>query len=241
MHYLAQSWRFVSPVQFAAMIAGEERIRGKNLLLTFDDGFASNRVVAETVLNPMGIRALFFVVSDFVQLTDHVEARRFIARHIHPGTCVDGVAAHLYNMGWSDLEALLEQGHSIGGHTRTHARLSDVRDEGDLELEVAGSADTLADRLGIRVDHFAFTFGNLASFSKPAMDTAMRRFRFVYSGLRGDNVSAVSPYAIRRDSVTAQVPEAVLEAFVEGAADLLYAASRARLANWARKANEASR
>ena len=52
LRWLARSWNLVSPKQFAAMVSGEEPIRGRNLLLTFDDGFASNRVVAEEVLNP---------------------------------------------------------------------------------------------------------------------------------------------------------------------------------------------
>jgi peptidoglycan/xylan/chitin deacetylase (PgdA/CDA1 family) len=241
LQWLAQSWRFVSAEQFAAMVSGNEPILGKNLLLTFDDGFASNRVVAENVLNPMGIRALFFVVSDFVGLTDRTDARQFIARHIHPESCVDELPAHLHNMGWSDLEALLEQGHSVGGHTHTHARLSDVHGELNLEREIIGSADMIAHRLGITVEHFAFTFGNLGSFSEEALAAAVRRYRFIYSGLRGDNAKGASRYALRRDSMTAQDSTALLGAFLEGAADVFYARSRARLEKWASRVNEVSR
>ena len=64
--WLRRSWNFVSPDRFARMVSGAERMRGRNLLLAFDDGFTSNRVVAEEVLNPIGIRALFFVVSALV-------------------------------------------------------------------------------------------------------------------------------------------------------------------------------
>ena len=48
---------------------------GDNLMITFDDGFFSNRDIAEKILNPMGIQALFFVVSDFVNIDDHDEAK----------------------------------------------------------------------------------------------------------------------------------------------------------------------
>ena len=98
LRWLAQSWTFVSPQRFAAMMQGDEPIKGANLLLTFDDGFASNRVVVEEVLNPMGIRALFFVVSDLVALVDRDEARHFIAKHIRPGSHADDLPAHLYNV-----------------------------------------------------------------------------------------------------------------------------------------------
>jgi peptidoglycan/xylan/chitin deacetylase (PgdA/CDA1 family) len=232
LRWLARSWRFVSAEQFAALVSGDEPVRGRNLLLTLDDGFASNRRVAEQVLKPMGIRALLFAVSDFVSLVDREEARHFIVRHIQPGRSVDELPAHLYNMSWSDLEALLEQGHTIGGHTRTHARLSQINGERDLEGEIIVGADMLAQRLGVSIEHFAYTFGDIASFSPKALAVARRRFRFVYSGLRGDNARDVPPFALRRDAITAQDSIALLGAYVEGAADLHYARSCARLANW---------
>ena len=187
LRWLARSWNFVSPDRFSAMVSGDERIQGRNVLVTFDDGFASNRVVAEQVLNPMGVQAIFFVVSDFAAMEDHDQARRFVADRVQPGSEAEHLPAHWRNMGWADLEALLEQGHHIGAHTRTHARLSDLVDELELEREIVSGADTLEHRLGVPIDHFAFTFGDLASFSPKALVVARRRFRFIHSGLRGDN------------------------------------------------------
>ncbi|MDP1773812.1 MAG: polysaccharide deacetylase family protein [Methylobacter sp.] len=243
MRWLQRSWNFVSAEQFADMVSGHEPIRGRNLLLAFDDGFASNRVVAEEVLNPMGIKALFFVMSYFVDLEDVDEVRHFIAKNIYPGTHAAGLPAHWRTMGWADLEALLQQGHSIGGHTRTHARLSQIKNEPDLEREIIASADALEQRLGVPIEHFAYTFGDLASFSDQALAVARRRFRFIYSGLRGDNVGGVSPYALRRDSAAFQdafsnysvFSNSLLGAFLEGAADFKYADDIARLSSWARQ------
>ncbi len=240
LRWLARSWKFVPPDHFAAMVSGEEKIRGSNLLLTFDDGFASNRNVAEDVLNPMGIRALFFVVSDFVELADRCDAREFITRHFFPNRPAGALPGHWSNMRWMDLEALLQQGHCVGGHTRTHARLSQITTGPDLEREIIESADILAQRLGTPIEHFAYAFGDLASFSPTALAVARRRFRFVHSGLRGDNARGVSPLALRRD--VAAMQNAVLEysvfsnrllgAFLEGAADVRYSASRAQLDAW---------
>lgn len=237
LRWLAQSWRFVGPKQFAAMVSGTEPIQGDNLLLTFDDGFASNRVVAEQVLKPMGIQALFFVVSNFVDVADRDEARQFIARHIQPGVNAGQLPAHLYNMNWHDLGALLEQGHAIGAHTASHARLSTITTESDLEQEIIAGADRLAERLGAPIDHFAYTFGDIASFSPQALAIARRRFRFVHSGLRGDNVG-VSPYALRREAVMASDSLSLLGAYVEGIADFRYASSRRGLDRWVRESDE---
>lgn len=240
LRWLARTWTFVTPEQFAAMISGCEPVCGSNLLVTFDDGFASNRVVAEEVLNPMGIRALFFVVSDFVAISDRDDARHFIAKHIQPGSSVDELPAHWANMGWADLEALLEQGHCIGGHTRTHARLSQIDTEPELNAEIVASADILAQRLGVPIEHFAYTFGDLASFSDRALAVARRRFRFIHSGLRGNNARSAAPSALRRDASATQdnfynyavFDNQLLGAFLEGAADFRYRRDSALLGDW---------
>jgi len=86
--------------------------------------------------------------------------------------------------------------------------------------------------LGVPIDHFAYTFGDLDSFSKEALEVAKSRFRFIYSGLRGENTISVSPLALRRDAVNAQDSTHLVAAFLEGLADFHYAQSRAKFSDW---------
>ena len=233
--WLSHRWTFISPEQFASFIKGEATIQNDSLLLTFDDGFASNLIVTEKILNPMGIKALFFVVSDFVAIEDSEEARQFIVRHILPGTSMDKLPNHMCNMRWADLEVLLEQGHMIGAHTRSHVRLSEIRSLDGLADEIVSSADRLENRLGVRLENFAYTFGDLDSFSYQALQVAQQRFRYVYSGLRGNNVIGTSSFAIRRDALTPTNPHALVGAFLEGGADFIYKRSLNHLEEWVEK------
>ena len=235
--WLSRHWTFISPEHFASVISGDATIQNKSLLLTFDDGFASNLTVAEKILNPMGIQALFFVVSDLVAIEDNEEARQFILRNVKLGTSMDKLPTYLSNMKWADLEALLEQGHTIGAHTRTHARLSEISSSDGLEDEIVCSADRLENRLGVRVEHFAYTFGDLSSFSSQALRIAQKRFRYVYSSLRGNNTIGTSSFAIQRDVFTPSDSNALVGAFLEGGADFLYRSSLNNLDDWAGKAN----
>jgi peptidoglycan/xylan/chitin deacetylase (PgdA/CDA1 family) len=231
--WLSRHWTFISPEKFAAVISGKETIQNKSLLLTFDDGFSSNLEVAQKILNPMGIKALFFVVSDLVAIEDREEARQFIVRHIQPGLSMEKLPPYLNSMKWSDLELLLEQGHTIGAHTRSHARLSGISSSDVLEDEIVSSADSMGNHLGVNIEHFAYTFGDLASFSYQALKIAQKRFRYVYSGLRGNNVHGTSSFAIRRDALTPTDPHALVGAFMEGGADFLYRSSLNHLEDWA--------
>jgi peptidoglycan/xylan/chitin deacetylase (PgdA/CDA1 family) len=232
LRWLARSWSFVTPQRFAAMMRGDEPIKGANLLLTFDDGFVSNRRVAEQVLNPMGIKALFFVVSAFVDLAEGDDYRAFITRHIWPGLPPEAVPNHWCNLTWNDLAWLLESGHTIGAHTRTHARLSELKQVDELEAEIMRSANVLESNLGVKVEHFAYPFGNLASFSPSALAMARRRFSFIYTGLRGDNARGAAPWALRRDAIFPANSFGLIGALLEGGADIRYARDLAQYDSW---------
>lgn len=231
LRWLAKSWNFVDPQRFTEMISGNDLVREDSLLLSFDDGFASDRRVAENVLNPMGIRALFFVVSYFAALSGEDDWRSYVARNIWPGIKPGDVPNHRRNMTFDDLAYLLEAGHSIGGHTASHARLSQVASE-NMAAEIVGGADMLEHRLGVKVDHFAYTFGDLASINATALSVARSRFSFIYTGMRGDNARDVPPWAIRRDALIPADSFSLVGALLEGGADRRYARNLAEYESW---------
>ena len=232
LRWLARSWKFVSPHLFAAMMRGDEPIEGANLLLTFDDGFASNRKVTEDILNPMGIKALFFVVPDFVDLVDEEESRDFIANNIWLSRTPE--TYDWQNMSWKDLEWLLEAGHTIGAHTKSHSRLSDLNEIRDLETEIIECADILKRNLGVEIEHFAYPFGNLASFSPSALSVALQRYKFIYTGLRGDNALGTPAWALLRDAINPPNSFWLIGALLEGVADSRYSGYFSKYLSWAK-------
>lgn len=91
-------------------------------------------------------------------------------------------------MTWEQIRQLSDQGHTIGSHTRTHARLSKIKTNEELISEIIDSGDEIERQIGVQVEHFAFTFGNLESFSPEALKVASQRYKYVYSGLRGEMI-----------------------------------------------------
>jgi peptidoglycan/xylan/chitin deacetylase (PgdA/CDA1 family) len=238
--WLKKHWSIISPEKFEKFISGSEPILGANLLISFDDGFKSNLIVAEKILNPMGIKAIFFVVTDFIDIKNVDDAHQFIADNIMPSIKKEEIPEHWHNMQWEDLSALIEQGHTIGSHTKKHTRLSSCNNKDEIIEELVISANYIESKLGKKVNHFAFPFGNIESFSNAAMEVAKSQFRYIYSGLRGNNVNNVSPFAIRRD-VAAQLlsnnesriyDEKLLKAFLNGTADYRYSSAKRKLDSW---------
>ena len=231
LRWLSKSWCFVTPHQFAAMMDGNLPVQEDSLLITFDDGFISNLGVTERILNPMGIQALFFIVSNFSLLSAKDDWRGFIAKNIYPTMKPQSIPDFWKNMSIDDLKFIVDTGHTVGGHTANHRRLSEIMPQ-DLEEEIINSADFLEKKLGVKIEHFAYTFGDLASITPSALAVARSRFKYIHTGMRGDNSGVRNSWAIRRDSLSAKSPISLVGAFLEGGADRLYSSGLAKYESW---------
>ena len=238
LKWLSRRWRFLKPQEFSEIISGQVPLKEDSLLLTFDDGFASNRRIAERILKPLDIHAIFFIVSQFVSLENPKDINSFIANNFFPQKALKNIPNNLSNMHWNDLEYLLSQGHDIGGHTANHLRLSELQ-ESELYDEIVSSADILEERLGVNLEHFAYSFGNLESFSPAALEIAKKRFKYIYTGLRGDNANNVPLWAIRRDAMQSMDHHvdnhSSIGALLEGIADRNYTKPLYKYHQWGDK------
>lgn len=226
LQWLADRWEIITPWRMERIIAGDGRVSGDMLLISFDDGFASGLRAAEEVLEPLGISAIFFVVTGLADMEDREEAREFIASKTYPGRSPDDLPGHVGNLCWRELDGLLERGHAVGAHTVSHARLSNELSDDELRNEIVSSGDIIERRLGIKVEHFAFPFGDLESISPRSLDLAAQRYGYSYTGIRGENIKKGKPNLLWRDAVDPEERKSMTGAWLEGTADPLYARAR---------------
>ena len=225
LKWLSKKWNFINTEDFEKMINGKEKIIGNNLLLTFDDGFLSNYFVAKEILNPMGISALFFIISEYSKLREKKDQVTFLEKNLYPKWKGENIPSHrdeLINMSLKNIKYLIQTGHEIGYHTASHKRLSTITNETDLNNEIIKGADELETVLNTKIKHFSFSFGDLDSFSEKALNIAKSRFKFIYTGMRGDNAQHLNPFAIRRDAITVIDSKNKVGSYLLGAADFIY-------------------
>jgi len=219
---LKKNWNFVSPNDFELMMKNKALITGRNVLLTFDDGFKSNRVIAEKILKSLDIKSIFFIVPEFINQTNNNQSKKFIAKFILPGLSIDLIDDDMVNMNWGDLHYLLEQGHVVGAHTMNHKRLSELTSVGEMDYEIIESARLLENNLNIKIKHFAYTFGDISSFSLDALRCAVKKFSFIYTGLRGNNANDRTLISIKRDAVSPAESPLLIRFYLEGGFDFIY-------------------
>ena len=122
-----------------------------NVLVTFDDGYASWINVALPVLSALDIKALFFVNSGLLDVHGDEAARdRYIKDRL--------LIAPRETLSWNDLRALSCSGHTVGGHTTSHSRLSTLPDH-ELRAELENDKKRIEKMLETEITAFAYPFG----------------------------------------------------------------------------------
>jgi len=218
---LVHEGHVVDPTQAAAILRGEIGLSGQSYLLSFDDGFASNFHVAQEILDPLGVKAVFFVCPHLVNM-DKLQQREAIALNIFDGKRPCG---GLTLMGWEQLEALTMEGHLVASHSLLHRRLTTLA-QSELEDHVGSAADCLRRRLGVRTDWFAYTFGDVDSVTSAILGTIGRYHTFCRSGVRGVNTTSTHPLALRADSIDLAGGQTWVDLCVRGGLDWKYRGAR---------------
>ena len=197
--HLMKTWKFLTPGEFESIMHGKKNISQDSLLLTFDDGTISNFHVACKILNKLNIKAVFFIVTEYALLRDTDNWREFANLNINLKEASFKLNENFKNMGLIELKYLINKGHTIGAHTNTHKRVSNLS---DIELidEIIKGTDKLESMLDVKIKHFAYPFGNFESLSYSASKIAKNRFHCIYTGMRGDNMKYMNNWNICRES-----------------------------------------
>ena len=196
LRFLAREFR---PVSLSQAV---ERLRlgqtsGDEVVVTFDDGFRNQLDNAAPLLAEHGFSACFFLVTDLLDANAD-QARAFSRDKLHLPLPVEP-------LDWDGASRLLELGHEIGSHTRSHPNLTALEPDALLD-ELASSREELSKRLGA-VRHVSAPYGDRARFSEAVADAARTAgYESCASAIRGVNRSALDLYSLHRHHLSASWP-----------------------------------
>jgi len=223
IHYLRHSFNIISPDEFSTYSSD-----GPAYILSFDDGFYCQFRTACEVLDPMGIKALFFVCPIFIN-SDGDKAHKFVVDNFKLTKAKGAFSKDYLPMTWEQIKSLIGMGHTIGAHTMNHARLSLVNDAECLEWEIAESGDECERMLGRKVDWFAYPLGDVASIDNRSSQIIRRRYRYCCSSIRGINSISSNPFGILRQTMDMDKDLKYLKMVAKGGLDLYYYLDRLKL------------
>ncbi len=200
LDYFSQFGEFISLSDAVTILESGDPIDGCYFCITFDDGFSSCLSGATPILSKRNIPALFYLVTDLMgrSLTPDDAIARDVFAFAGKDTTLDFLS-------WDDCRDMARAGMSFGSHTKSHARLADLKPE-TSETELRDSKQAIERELGQVCDHFCAPYGIPDSDFDPARDGASARaagYRSFATGTRGAMRRGADPLSLTRDQMVA--------------------------------------
>jgi peptidoglycan/xylan/chitin deacetylase (PgdA/CDA1 family) len=179
-------------------------------LITFDDGYRDNLENALPILQRHGYPAVIFVPIGFLdgdRPLPHEEMLRAL-----------GVRNETVD--WDELAALEAGGIRVESHGIGHRPVSEL-EPAAAAREIALSKLRLEERLGRRVDAYAFVKGSLADYRPEHVSLVQQAgYALGFTSVSGANGPASDRYRLRRYNVEPYPPR-TFELVLSGACDLI--------------------
>lgn len=197
--YLKQRYEIISPEEFEEFVNLKKELKGKKMLLTFDDGVKNNQYAIEE-LNKLGISAYFFVVPQFIN-TPIDNQKMFFLKNIRPviNTEIDNNLEDFTALSWDDLKEISKK-HTIGCHTYSHTMIKDSLNSEDLTKEIIESKSIIEREIGIKVNSFCSINNTLLTIGKKEKKIVEQNYNYHFTTFGGNN-EVIEPFLIKRINV----------------------------------------
>jgi peptidoglycan/xylan/chitin deacetylase (PgdA/CDA1 family) len=179
-----KGYRFITEEEFLQALDRPAAENGKNLLLTFDDGYRELHDLYVKHLHRRSIHPLVFLITDYMgeENTWDLSLGRRAFRHL----------------AWEEAADMAAGGASFGSHGATHIDLTRIP-RGRCEREITDSKAVIEEGIGRPVNSFSYPFGHYNSETKSLVRAA--GYKTAFSLYPSHTNERIDRYALRRNGV----------------------------------------
>ena len=173
MGYLARrGYKTLTADQFLGFMQGSYQAPRRSVLITFDDGYLDNYVYAYPTLKRLGLHAVIFCVTGWVNdgpKRNHLGQAGELPNCPNHSACKQAIAAGRSDdviLRWSEIEKMASDGSvEVHSHTHSHNRWDkmipdEVERSEKLTDDLAQSRAVLRTRLGVESNHLCWPRGH---------------------------------------------------------------------------------
>lgn len=224
---LNDEFEFINPNK----IQERENInKGKRqILITFDDAFKSNLLVAEEILQPRNIKAIFFVTFGFVGL-EGSKALNFVKENYYPKGFNPESKYNYDALTLKDIKRLIKNGHSIGAHTYSHPDFKKLNEK-ELFSEIINETNIFEKKINNSIKYFSYPFGSPEFITKESINLVRRKFERGFTNIRGGLFENKNKLLIFRQNITPGYPTWKISAIIKGKLDFYNLKKRFQINN----------
>jgi peptidoglycan/xylan/chitin deacetylase (PgdA/CDA1 family) len=201
---VGNNYQIVSLTTALEAVRTSSSLPPKTIVLSFDDGCRDNLTHAAPIVRRYGFTPVVFVCPD---LFGRPEGK--YQAFITPSPLLTR----------DEALALIQAGWEVGGHTRRHPRLVELRTDRELDDEVGGCRAGIRDLLGYDAKTFAYPFGQ---FNATVRQCVVRHgYEAACTTLGGFNTARTDRFELRRIVIRAGDDLREFRKKVQGAYDWL--------------------
>lgn len=197
--YLKREFFIVSPNDLNRFFNTNWPTKKPKLLITFDD-CTKNILNAISILEENNIKALFFVIPNYINSSDN---KIYYTKYIRPiiNEEIESESKDFNALSWNDLKKLVNNKNAVGSHSLSHKM-----DKNNLDLdnykEIIDSKKIIEKQLNIEINSFCSINNSLESINKDAIKKIKENYSFHFTTIAGNNTEK-KPYSIKRINVEA--------------------------------------
>ncbi len=222
---LKKEWTFINPNDFYKITSGKKKINKRYIMVTFDDGFKSNLIVAKKYFKKLKLKGIFFVPLKFILLKNKKDKKDFIQKNLK----LEKMSSNMNNLNTDDIKKIMHLNNIIGAHTYSHVNLKKIKNKRKLYFEIIGSANKLEKILKTKILNFSFNFGRLKDISPEILNLSKKRFKYIFTGIRGDNINSKKIFF--RDNISPKDNIFDFYTYLGGFLDFIYKNERTIIKN----------
>ena len=200
IRYLKNFGEFIGLNDATNFLNTGEEIKGRYFCLTFDDGLSCCYKYALPIISDLEIPAAFYVVTNMVGKS--FEPDSLVSRKVFG---FRGRNTSIEFLTWDQCRASAQVGVTIGSHTKSHRRLSELT-LSEVRTELTASKLEIETHMGIDCEHFCAPYGLPGEDFYLKRDGQLAReigYRSFATGCRGVNKKGDSSFALKRDHLLA--------------------------------------
>jgi peptidoglycan/xylan/chitin deacetylase (PgdA/CDA1 family) len=189
----------ISPNDLKNFYANKLESKKPKLLITFDDGLSNNKYALQ-VLDKYNIKALLFVVPNFIEAAKQKE---YYTTHIRSeiNRLIDSQQEDFTALSWDELKVIVANGHLVGSHTMSHTLKANTTNTEILNREIITSKNMIESQLKINIENFCAPFNSLLSVGENEMKLIIKNYNYFHSTFPGSNCLNKNSYFIKRFNV----------------------------------------
>jgi len=208
---IADMYHVISPEDF---LSGTFERNEINVLITFDDGYTSWVEKCLPILSARNIHALFFINSGLIDVaSDAKKQKQYVTERL--------LLSSRDTLSWSGVAELMHAGHTIGGHTVTHARLSELH-KSMQKVEIEHDKASIEAKIGTILTMFAYPFGQKKDYTEHT-EALIHDAGYTYAfTTEGVFAHMKNPFAISRICIEETLSKKTLKLWIEGGYDIFH-------------------